>query len=271
MKSIELSPIAKDHVADIALIAGVLWGRGWAVKNSGNISADITGEIEISTSELNQFPYKQLRQFYPDLSRMFLLVTGAGTRMRDIANHTLDSICIIRFSNDGTGYHIIGDDVFNSNLVPTTELTTHLAIHQLLRKQGGMQKTVLHTHPDELIALTLIPEFCNESILNKMLLSMQPEAVLTNPDGVGLVQYIPPGTENLAEKTVESLQSHPIIIWEKHGCIAVGKNMQKAFDLIDVMNKSAQLFFLCHKAGFAPQGLTERQIRELKNLSMVQI
>ena len=81
---------------------------------------------------------------------MFLLVTGAGTRMRDIENNVFKNVCIIRFSEDGTGYHTINDDVFNSNLIPTSELPTHLAIHQLLKKQGGIQKAVLHTHPDRI-------------------------------------------------------------------------------------------------------------------------
>jgi rhamnulose-1-phosphate aldolase len=195
---------------------------------------------------------------------MFLLVTGANTRMRDGANQPFNNMCIIRFTNDGKGYHIINNDVFNSNLIPTSELPTHLAIHQLLKKQGGIQKVVLHTHPGELIALTLIPGFNDESRLNKILFSVQPEAVIANPKGVGLVQYILPGTEQIAEKTVASLQNHPIILWGKHGCIVAGKNVQEAFDLIDVINKSAQLFFLCREAGYTPQGLSEREIEELK-------
>jgi rhamnulose-1-phosphate aldolase len=264
MKSIELTPTAKNHLADLALIAGFLWERGWAVKNGGNISVDITGEVDIRTNELNQFQYKPLEHAYPDLSQMLLLVTGAGTRMRDVANQPFNNVCILRFSDDGTGYHIIDGDVFNSSLIPTSELPTHLAIHQLLKKQGGKQKAVLHTHPDELISLTLIPGFCDESRLNKMLFSVQPETVIANPDGIGLVQYMLPGTEQLAEKTVASLQRHPITVWGKHGCIAVGKDVPEAFDLIDVVNKSAQLIFHCREAGYTPQGLTEQQVGELK-------
>jgi rhamnulose-1-phosphate aldolase len=264
MKSIELTPTAKHHIADVALVAGFLWERGWAVKNGGNISVDISGEVDISASELTRFPYKALEHAYPDLSQMFLLVTGAGTRMREVENNLFRNVCIIRFSEDGTGYHTITDNGFNSNLIPTSELPTHLAIHQLLKKQGGIQKAVLHTHPDELIAMTLIPGFYDETRLNKVLFSVQPEAVIANPNGIGFIQYTLPGTEHLAETTITSLQRHPIILWGKHGCIAVGKDVQDAFDLIDVMNKSAQLFFLCRYAGYSPQGLTEHEIEELK-------
>ena len=265
MKSVELTAAAKHHIADIALIAGFLWERGWAVKNGGNISVDITGEVDISANEMDQFPYNSLDHASPDLSQMILLVTGAGARMRDVAIQPFQNVCIIRISDDGTGYHTIRDDVFNSQLVPTSELRTHLALHQFLKKQGGIRKAVLHTHPDELVALTFIPGFNNESRLNKILLSIQPEAVIANPNGVGLVQYILPGTQQLAEKAVASLQHHPVILLGKHGCLAIGKDVQETFDLIDVMNKSAQLFFLCREAGYTPQGLTDREIEELRN------
>ena len=112
--------------------------------------------------------------------------------------------------------------------------------------------------------MTLIPGFYDETRLNKMLFSVQPEAVIANPNGVGLIQYTLPGTEQLAENTIASLQRHPIILWGKHGCIAIGKDVQEAFDLIDVMNKSAQLFFLCREAGYIPARITEQQIEELK-------
>ena len=97
-----------------------------------------------------------------------------------------------------------------------------------------------------------------------MLFSVQPESLIANPNGVGFVQYIPPGTDQLADKTVASLHYHPIVVWGKHGCIAIGKDVQEAFDLIDVMNKSAQLFFLCREAGCTPQGLTDQQVEKLK-------
>jgi rhamnulose-1-phosphate aldolase len=264
MNALELSPTARQHIADVALVAGFLWRRGWAVKNGGNISVNLTGEVTPPTSDLNRFPYKSLGHAYPELSCMMFLVTGAGTRMRDVENQVFSNVCLVRCSDEGTGYHILTPDLSSSALLPTSELLTHLAIHQLLKKQGGREKAVLHTHPDELIALTLIPGYGDELRLNKMLFGVQPEAAIANPSGIGLIPYVLPGTEQLAEKTVASLQHHPIVLWGRHGCLALGKDVQEAFDLVDVMNKSAQLFFLCREAGYTPQGLTEQQIEELK-------
>jgi ribulose-5-phosphate 4-epimerase/fuculose-1-phosphate aldolase len=43
----------------------------------------------------------------------------------------------------------------------------------------------------------------------------------------------------------------------------VGRDLDEAFDLIDTLNKSAALFFLCRSAGKTPKGLGPKQIREL--------
>jgi rhamnulose-1-phosphate aldolase len=266
MRSFELSSAAKQHVAHVAVVAGFLWERGWAVKNGGNISVDLTGEVSIRITDLQQFPLIHLDRSYPDLSQRDLLVTGAGTRMRDIESDIFNNVCLIRISEDGSGYRKIVDQVFASGLSPTSELRTHLSIHQMLIRKGSVQKAVLHTHPEELVAMTLIPGFHDESHLNRMLLSIQPEAVISNPQGIGLVPYILPGSEQLAEKTIASLQNHEIVLWGKHGCLALGNDVQGAFDMIDVMNKSARLFFQCRNAGYTPQGLTEQQIEEIKKM-----
>ena len=68
MNDFELSPAAKQYLDDIAQIAGYLWQRGWAVKNGGNISVNVTGEVTFSASILNRVPYTNLDHAYPELS-----------------------------------------------------------------------------------------------------------------------------------------------------------------------------------------------------------
>lgn len=262
--SVGLTPKVKYRIDSIGLVSRHLWERGWATKNAGNISIDVTGTVDIRISDSSRFPFRTLERAYPELANTMLLVTGAGSRMRDIAHQPTKELCIIQLSNDGSGYYFLWGDVANVNLTPTSELPTHLAIHRQLKQQGKTNRAVVHTHPDELIALTLIPEYTDEQKLNTLLFSMHAELVIVNPQGLGLVPYILTGTDELAAATVASLEHRAIVVWEKHGCIAVGQDVQEAFDLIDVTNKSAQLFFLCRRAGFEPQGLTGQQIEELK-------
>jgi rhamnulose-1-phosphate aldolase len=93
---------------------------------------------------------------------------------------------------------------------------------------------------------------------------MHPETLIFVPQGIGFVPYTIPGTEAIAEATIRELHHHNVIIWEKHGCLAVGNSVLEAFDQIDILAKSAQIFFLCKGAGYEPQGLTDEQLEEIR-------
>jgi rhamnulose-1-phosphate aldolase len=74
------------------------------------------------------------------------------------------------------------------------------------------------------------------------------------------------GTTSIGEATVRALEKHDIALWEKHGAFAIGKTPSETFDMIDILTKSASLYFLCRSAGIEPEGLTDSQIDELGKL-----
>jgi len=122
---------------------------------------------------------------------------------------------------------------------------------------------LVHTHATELIALTQIREFCSTEALNRLLWTMHPETKIFIPKGLGFIPYENPGTPDIADVTAKALEEHPVAIWEKHGVIATGKSITEAFDTIDILAKSARIFFLVKSAGYEPEGLTEEQLNEL--------
>jgi rhamnulose-1-phosphate aldolase len=123
--------------------------------------------------------------------------------------------------------------------------------------------TFLHTHPPHLIALSQIEKYLKEEIINHLLITMHPEVEIFIPSGVGVAPYRCPGSEELADVTVTSLEKHRVILWEKHGCAAVGGSIAEAFDYIDIMEKAATIFFLCKSSGYTPQGISEEQLAEI--------
>ena len=128
------------------------------------------------------------------------------------------------------------------------------------------EKVVLHTHASELIALTQLKEYCNEDKINKILWGMHPETMLFVPKGIGLVPYTTPGTDIIAERTIEALKNHDVALWEKHGIFAIGYDIVETFDIIDILAKSAKIFFMCMNAGIEPEGLSDSQLDELRNI-----
>jgi rhamnulose-1-phosphate aldolase len=257
----------KSVFRELAETAGYLWQRGWAERNAGNISVNINDLITHDISDVNVMPFFNLPTTYPKLASVTFLVTGTGKRMRDLAQRPLKNVLIIKLNNEANGYYIISqkDDVVN--FMPTSELPTHLGIHQMIAERGSKEKVVLHTHATELVALTQAKEFCNKDSLNKLLWGMHPETVMFVPKGVGFVPYILPGSAEIAKETIKVLQDHDVALWEKHGVFAIGKSISDTFDVIDILAKSARIFFLCRSANIIPEGFTEQQLNELSRLS----
>ena len=254
----------KKITGDVSAVAGWLWQRGWAERNAGNISVRLT-EDEMASCPDEQPVLLPLPKKCESLKGLHFVVTSTNTRMRDVAARPLENLLIIRISDDGTGYRILSPPG-ETALRPTSEMQAHLCIHEMLSQKRPDHRVVMHTHVTELIALTQIREFCDEQRLNTILLGMHPETKVFVPDGVGFVPYILPGTRAIGEATVKVLEDHSAALWEKHGLFATGRDPLETFDIIDILAKSASIWFMCRSAGYAPEGLTEIQLNELAKL-----
>ncbi len=261
-----LNGASEKIISEIAEVAGFLWQRGWAERNAGNIS------LQLQENELPEDPFSRKHLFLP-LSKQFkeiagklFLVTATNTRMRDVAARPMENLLVIMINNDGKGFRILSPAA-ETDLRPTSELSAHLDIHSMILRRNKQQRTVIHTHATELVALTHIKELCSEQQLNRVLWGMHPETKIFAPAGAGFVPYVLPGTNAIGEAGVKALEHHDIAIWEKHGVFAIGKTPAETFDLIDIMTKSASVYFLCRSAGYDPEGLTDSQLNELGKLT----
>lgn len=257
-------PELKAHIELMAETAGCLWEKGWAECNGGNLSVDLSDILKEDESLGEDGPRLELGRAYPLLSGRCFLVTGAGRRFRDFAGDPGKNSRILRIGGDGGSYSIVGCGGGDPDFRPTSELPSHLRIHERFRKNDSPERAVLHTHPTELIALTHIPEYKDEGFLNRVLWGMLPEVKVAIPRGVGFAPYALPGSEELADATIAALdRGHRVVLWEMHGCLATGSDVMLAFDKIDILNKAAKIILLCLSAGHQPRGLTDAQLEEL--------
>lgn len=241
----------------------MLWHKGWAEKNAGNFSQDVTAFLKAGKRDLKAPDFRKVPGLPAGSAGRCYLVTGTGTRYRDIEKDPQGCLCVLRVTEKADGYHSIWGGK-RPGFQPTSELSSHLRMQASILARGRGLNTVLHTHPNELIALSHLPETNDPEALNWALWGMIPEAKLFVPKGVGLVPYRLTGSVELAQATVEVLdRGFKVVLWEKHGALAVGKDPEEAFDLLDAMNKAATLYLLCLHAGQKPQGLTREQIEEI--------
>jgi rhamnulose-1-phosphate aldolase len=257
-------PALKQILEDAQDISGYLWEKGWAEANAGNLSIELTEHLREHPFDLTPPNYRKLQCAYPSLANRSFFVTGSRRRFRDLAKEGTSNSCILRISDDGAGYHLVWGGASGPDFRPTSEFPTHLRLHENLRENNAEERVVLHTHPPELIVLTHLPEYRDEDALNQALWCIHPEVKINLPKGIGFVPYAIPGSEDLAQATVDHFrQGHSVVLWEMHGCVAKAREPMQAFDLVDIVTKAASLVLKCRSAGHTPTGLTRSQLAEL--------
>ena len=179
--------------------------------------------------------------------------------MRDLARKPMENGSVIRILDDCASYVIIADNVVN----PTSELPSHLTVHNRMIESGSAYKATVHTHPIELIAMSHNKKFMGKDVLTNILWSMIPETKAFCPLGLGIVPYELPGSVKLADATLAELENYDVVMWEKHGVFAKGLDAMDAFDQIDVLSKSAKIYIDATCMGFEPDGMSQEQMHEM--------
>ena len=249
------------RVAEVAEVAGYLWQKGWAERNGGNIVINITGCVDEDLRHLPPIDApRAIGTTLPHLQECYFYCKGTNRRMRDLARYPMENGSIIRIMDDCTHYEIIADH----NVMPTSELPSHLSVHDYLIAKGLPYRASLHTHPIELVAMTHSSSFLEKDVLTRLLWSMIPETKAFCPRGVGIVPYMLPSSVALAEATIRTLDDgYDVVMWEKHGVFAVDTDIISAFDQVDVLNKSAQIYMSAKSMGFEPEGMSDNQMQEM--------
>ncbi|MBM4237697.1 MAG: class II aldolase/adducin family protein [Euryarchaeota archaeon] len=132
---------------------------------------------------------------------------------------------------------------------PSIETPFHLAFYRSREEVGA----VIHSHPLSctVLAVAGVP----------VKTGLTPEGVLVLGD-VPLVKYETPGTERLARRLTESAVGARACLLEKHGAIAVGKDLEEAFYRIETLEFLASL-----QVGLAPfPGIKELPKGERKRI-----
>lgn len=261
---LENRPALTAQVEKVAETAGYLWQKGWAERNGGNITVNITEHVDETMKSLPAISDPvAIGLTLPNLKGCWFFCKGTNKRMRDLARRPMDNGSIIRITDDCSHYEIVADNPVK----PTSELPSHLAVHNYLIGKGSNYKASLHTHPIELVAMSHNQEFLKKDVLTNLLWSMIPETKAFCPRGLGIVPYMLPSSNELAEETIKAIDdNYDVVMWEKHGVFAVGDDIMEAFDMVDTLTKSAIIYMDARAMGFIPDGMSRQQMREISTV-----
>ena len=264
MSVLDNRPALKAAVDQVAEVAGYLWQKGWAERNGGNITINITEYVDEAMKALPAIDApRSIGKTLLHLKGCWFYCKGTGKRMRDLSREPMANGSIIRILPDCAHYEIVAD----AEVAPTSELPSHLAVHDYLLAKGSPYRASLHTHPIELVALTHCKKWMEKDVATRMLWSMIPETKAFCPRGLGMVPYMLPSSVELADATIKALDDdYDVVMWEKHGVFAVDTDIMSAFDQVDVLNKSALIYIAARNMGFEPDGMTDAQMKELSSV-----
>ena len=260
MSILDNRPALAHEVEQVAEVAGYLWQKGWAERNGGNITVHVTEHVDDAIRAMPAIaPATPIGLTLPHLKGCYFFCKGTNKRMRDLARWPMENGSFIRITDDCAHYEIIADNPVK----PTSELPSHLAVHNYLISKGSNYKASVHTHPIELVAMSHCKKYLEKDVATHLLWSMIPETKAFCPRGLGIIPYQLPSSNELAESTIRELGDYDVTLWEKHGVFAVETDVMAAFDQIDVLNKSALIYIAAKNMGFEPDGMSDEQMREM--------
>ncbi|PNH98555.1 rhamnulose-1-phosphate aldolase [Vibrio diazotrophicus] len=262
---IQLNYAVMHEIEKVSEVSQYLWQREWAERNGGNISVDVTDlfdEIPTVDAAVKALPIKLPME---SAGRIYY-VKGTGQRIRELRDPQYAG-CVLQINEEANGYQILWGGKASPDFAPTSEFISHIKILVDKINSGSNHRSVVHTHPLELIALSHHPDISKSSdLFTHTCWKMLPEVRAFVPRGIGMIPYCLPSSEEMADGTTAALLKHDVAIWEKHGATASGADVLQAFDYIDVANKGAKLYLMCTSAGYEPEGVTKENMEILKRV-----
>lgn len=230
---------------------------------AGNISVCLGWQLDPRRT----FPIEEtipLPEVAPELAGRSFIVSGSGRRLREIMDNPAANVGFLMVNPGGetaqlfTSAHRLFEKL-------TSEVNSHLAVHRdQVRLTGTNFHALVHAQPPYLTYLSHVARYRDERYLNQHLLRWQPETIVSLPEGVGVVPFKLPASPALMEATVQSLRTHRIVLWAKHGAIARSDiSVKRAADRIEYAETSARYEYMNLMNREMAEGLTVEEIRAI--------
>jgi len=80
------------------------------------------------------------------------------------------------------------------------------------------------------------------------------------------VPFIMPGTDELARAVGEAARDSWAVLMVNHGLIVAGRTLRRAADMVEIIDRSAQVILGCHAVGRPPSVLPDAVVRALQQM-----
>lgn len=238
-----------------------LYRLGWDERNGGNISYLLKEEEVAPYLDVNAviraIPVKFDARA---LAGKYFIVTGSGKYFKNVADNPAENLGLIRVAQDGQNVELLWG--LEGGGMPTSELPSHFMSHIARLEVDPENRIVMHNHATHLLAMTFTHPL-DEKALTRTLWQMCTECLVVFPEGVGIIPWIVPGTNEIGEATAAKMKDYRLVIWPHHGIYGAGRTMDETFGLIETAEKAAQVYTYVQAQGGIKQTITDRQLKDL--------
>jgi len=239
-----------------------MWEMGWDERNGGNISYLLEAEEVKKYIDVNAVQRSIPLEFpVADLAGKYFIVTGTGKYFKNMVLNPEENLGVIRVTADGKSIDLVWG--YEDGSSPTSELAAHFMSHIERLRKDPKHRIITHAHATNVLAMTFVHDL-DEKIFTKTLWQMCTECLVVFPDGIGIIPWIVPGTNEIGQITAHKMQEHRVVIWPQHGIFCAGTTMDETFGLLETIEKAAQIYMLisAHQGGIK-QIITDQELLAL--------
>ena len=232
------APFAQEFVRT----ANEGWKQGWHECNGGNLSYRLRPEEAAQVAEcLAPGEWRAIGEGVkaPGVASEHFMVTAAGSFFSNMGRRPERCAGIIEVDDSGTRFRQCWG--FAEGGRPTSELPSHLLNHEAKKAaSGGASRVVYHAHPANLIALTFVLPLEGKAFTRELWKAIS-ECALVFPQGVGVLEWMNPGSVELGRASAELMREHDAVVWAHHGLICSGDTFDAAFGLLHTIEKASEV------------------------------
>ncbi len=238
-----------DFMKSFARMCGDGWLQGWHERNGGNMSYRMTKEEAEAAAPLldDGAPWRASGIAAPEVAGELFAVTGTGKYFRNIAPAPDQNVCIVEIGARGESWRVVKGR--EAGVEPTSEWPTHMACHAIRKRAtGGRDRVIYHAHPTNIVAMTFVLPVTARDI-TRALWQSETECAVVFPGGVGAVEWMVPGGDEIAARTAALMHEYSAVVWARHGLFATGADFDEAFGLMHTIEKAAEIYMCALHTG----------------------
>ncbi len=146
----------------------------------------------------------------------------------------------------------INGNILEGKRKPSTEISAHLAIYNKRQDVNA----IIHTHSIYATAM---------AAARKNIPAIVEDIAMIIGGEVPCAKYAHPGTPELGENIIEVLENKNAVLLANHGAIGMGRNLEEAYLVCQVLEKAARVYIFASQIGI-PKPLAIEDVENMHNI-----